>query len=31
LATLMALVLSQMRGTWKHSSPKITQRVCDPK
>jgi hypothetical protein len=22
LATLMALVLSHMRGTWEHSSPK---------
>jgi hypothetical protein len=23
LATLMALVLSHMRGTWEHSSPKL--------
>jgi hypothetical protein len=30
LSTLMALVLSHIRGTWEHST-KVTQHVCDPK
>jgi hypothetical protein len=34
LATLMALVLSHMRGTWEHSSPKsfsvyVIQNSCE--
>jgi hypothetical protein len=34
LATLMALVLSHMRGTWEHSSPKslsvyVIQSSCE--